>query len=307
MVWEEVPGWGYLGDQPWKELLVRDVGDMVMRDRNHPSIVIWGVRVNESPNDVELYRRTTEIAKSLDGSRPTSGSMTPGSRKDWEQNWHQDVFAFDDYHAAPDGGVGIEPPTPGVPYMLAEAVGQFNYGRGKGFDSQYRRAGDVKLQQQQAIWHAQAHNKAAADPRQCGVIAWCAFDYASLINAHNNVKCPGVADTFRIPKLGASFYQAQGDPKVRPVIQLGFYWDFGPQTPGGPGDKAAIFSNCDRLELFVNRRLHSTLYPDSANFPHLKHPPFFANLTIGGADRPELRIDGYLGKKLALSKSFSSD
>jgi len=307
MVWEEPPGWGYLGDQPWKELLVRDVGDMVTRDRNHPGIVIWGVRVNESPNDVELYRRTTALAKSLDGSRPTSGSMTPGSRKDWEQNWHEDVFAFDDYHAAPVGGVGIEPPTPGVPYMLAEAVGQFNYGRGKGFDNQYRRAGDVTLQQQQAIWHAQAHSKAAADPRQCGVIAWCAFDYASLINAHKTVKCPGIADTFRIPKLGASFYQAQGDPQVRPVIQPSFYWDFGPQTPHGPGEKAAIFSNCDRLELFVNGQRHSTLHPDSTNYPHLKHPPFFANLSIDGAGYPELRIDGYIGSGLVLSKSFSSD
>src|SRR5581483_4320670 len=153
----------------------------------------------------------------------------------------------------------------------------------------------------------QAHSKAAADPRQCGVIAWCAFDYASLINAHKTVKCPGIADTFRIPKLGASFYQAQGDPQVRPVIQPSFYWDFGPQTPHGPGEKAAIFSNCDRLELFVNGQRHSTLHPDSTNYPHLKHPPFFANLSIDGAGYPELRIDGYIGSGLVLSKSFSSD
>jgi beta-galactosidase len=307
MVWEEVPGWGYLGDQAWKELLVRDVNDMVIRDRNHPSIVIWGVRVNESPNDVDLYRQTTAIAKSLDGSRPTSGSMTPSSRKNWEQDWHEDVFAFDDYHSAPDGTVGIEAPVPGVPYLLTETVGQFNYARGKNFDNQYRRAGDVDLQQQQAIWHAQAHSKAAADPRQCGVIGWCAFDYASLINAHNMLKCPGVADTFRIPKLGASFYQAQIDPSIRPVIQPNFYWDFGPQTPAGPGDKSAIFSNCDHLELFINGRQHSTVYPDTANFPHLQHPPFFANLAASGADRPELRIDGYVGNNLVLSRSFSSN
>ena len=45
-----------------------------------------------------------------------------------------------------------------------------------------------------------------ANPRICGVIAWCAFDYASLVNSYNTVKTPGVADVFRIPKLGASFY-----------------------------------------------------------------------------------------------------
>lgn len=307
MVWEEVPGWGYIGNDAWRNLLLRDVRDMVMRDRNHPAIIIWGSRVNESANEVELYRRTKAIVKSLDDSRPTSGSMTRGSRKTWEKDWHEDVFAYDDYHAEPDGSVGIDDPVPGVPYMLAEAVGQFNYTQRKGFDSKYRRAGDVTLQQQQALRHAQAHSKAAANPRICGVIAWCGFDYASLINAYNHVKCPGVADMFRIPKLGASFYQAQGDPRSRPVIEPNFYWDFGPRTPRGPGGKAAIFSNCDRLELFIDGQRNATLHPDSANYPHLKHPPFFADLGLDGTGHPELRIDGYVDRRVVLSRSFSSD
>ena len=307
MVWEETPGWGYLGDEAWKELLVRDVGDMIVRDRNHPAIVIWGVRANESANDVTLYRRTTELAKSLDDSRPDSGSMTSESRKDWQANWHEDVFAFDDYHAQPDGSVGIEEPVPGVPYMLAEAVGQFDYTSGKGFAIRYRRAGDVGLQQVQALRHAEAHSRAGANPRICGVIAWCAFDYASLVNSYNTVKTPGIADIFRIPKLGASFYQAQCDPKVGPVIQPSFYWDFGPHTPLGPGRQAAIFSNCDRLELFLAGQRHATVYPDTVNFPHVQHPPFFADLDVDGSTRPELRIDGYVGDRLLLSRSFSSD
>src|SRR6202007_281711 len=76
MVWQETPGWGYLGDDAWKEQVVQDVREMILRDRNHPAIVIWGVRVNESKNDPPLYKRTTEIAKELDGTRATSGSMT---------------------------------------------------------------------------------------------------------------------------------------------------------------------------------------------------------------------------------------
>jgi beta-galactosidase len=191
--------------------------------------------------------------------------------------------------------------------MMAEAVGQFNYTNRKGFDAKYRRAGDVTLQQQQALRHAQAHSKTGADPRICGLIAWCGFDYASLVNPYNNVKCPGVADMFRIPKLGASFYKAQGEPSVRPVIQPNFYWDFGPQTPRGPGKQAAIFSNCDRLELFIDGKPHATLRPDAANYPHLPHPPFFVDLDLEGAAHPELRIDGYVGNRLVLTRSFSSD
>ncbi len=307
LVWEEVPGWGYLGDEAWKELLVRDVKDMVVRDRNHPAIVVWGTRVNESANDVGLYRRTRALARSLDDSRPTSGSMTPGSRKDWRRDWHEDVFAFDDYHAAPGGSVGIDEPVPGAPYLLAEAVGQFNYAKGKDFDSKYRRAGDAALQQAQAVRHAQAHSRAAANPRICGVIAWCGFDYASLVNPWHNVKCPGVADVFRIPKPGAAFYQAQVSPEVRIVIQPAFYWDFGPHTPRGPGKHAALFSNCSRLELLLDGHPYATLTPDRENFPHVLYPPFFVDLDLDGAAHPELRIDGYLGRRRVGSRSFCSD
>lgn len=303
MVWEELPGWQYLGDRAWEDRALEDVKDMVRRDRNHPAVVIWGVRINESANDPELYRKTKEAAYALDGSRPTSGTMTTRSTK----NWLQDVFAYDDYEAAPDGGAYIAEPLPGVPYLVTEAIGQFDYATRKGFNSKYRRAGDVDLQERQAILHAQAHDRGSAYPRLAGVVAWCAFDYGSLMNSYDGVKCPGIADIFRIPKLGASFYMAQVDPQIRPVIEPDFYWDFGPRTPSGPGKKAAIFSNCDRLELFVNGHLHATVYPDRANYPHTKYPPFFADLSMDGAGKPELRIDGYVGNNRVLSRSFSSD
>jgi beta-galactosidase len=307
LVWQETPGWGYLGDDAWKELLVRDVREMILRDRSRPSIVIWGTRANESENDVELYRKTKALAKSLDDTRPTSGSMTGGSRKNWKSDWHEDVFAYDDYHAASDGTVGIEDPVPGHPYMLAEAVGQYNYATAKGFTSYYRRSGDPVMLRFQALRHAQAHSKAASKPRICGVVAWCGFEYSSLVNAYHNIKHPGVADVFRIPKLGASFYLAQCDPKSRVVIEPDFYWDFGPQTPRGPGKGAAIFSNCERLEVFVGGKHHASLRPDTTNYPHLKHAPFFVDLDIDGVAHPELRVDGYINGRKALSRSFSAD
>jgi beta-galactosidase len=121
------------------------------------------------------------------------------------------------------------------------------------------------------------------------------------------VKCPGIADVFRIPKLGASFYLAQVDPAVRPVIEPNFYWDFGPQMPSGPGEHVAIFSNCERLELSIDGRRHAVLRADRSEFPHLRYPPFFVDLKMEGAAHPELRIDGYVKNKRVLSRSFSSD
>lgn len=304
MVWEEVPGWGYVGDEAWKERLVGDLTEMVTRDRNHPSIVIWGVRANESNNQPELYRKTKAIADSLDGTRQTSGTMTSDSTK----GWHQEVFAMDDYRAGPEGGPLIGAPPEGVPYLVTEAVGTYNYkDPKKGFGLKYRRTGDIFFQQAQAIWHAQAHDRAAANPRISGVLAWLSFDYESLKNAYNTVKCPGVLDIFRIPKLGASYYLAQVSPDVHPVIEPDFYWDFGARTPHGPGKNSAIFSNCGRLDLFVDGKRYVSLKPDSSRFRNTKYPPFFVDLELSGAGKPELRIDGFVGNKLVLSKSYSSD
>jgi beta-galactosidase len=307
LVWEEVPGWSYIGNAAWQDLLVRDVREMIVRDRNRPSVIIWGVRVNESNDNPELYRRTTALAKSLDDSRPASGAMVGGGpERHSTKHWAEDVFAYNDYHhIAPDFDVSLEPPLPNVPYLITEAVGQIV--GPPNVDHKYRRAGDPFLQARQAIYHAQTHDQALKDKRYAGVIAWCGFEYGSPMNSWNGVKCPGVVDIFRLPKLGASFYQSQIDPKSRPVILPNFYWDFGASTPHGPGKNAAIFSNCERLEIYLDGKQLAALQPDRAKYPHLRYPPFFCDLEIENASKPELRIDGYIGKKWILSKSFSSD
>jgi len=307
LVWEEIPGWSYIGDEAWQNLLLENVRDMIVRDRNRPSVILWGVRVNESNDNPELYRRTTALAKSLDDSRPASGAMVGGGpERHSAKHWAEDVFAYNDYHhVAPDFDVSLEPPLSNVPYLITEAIGQI-VGPPK-VDHKYRRAGDPTVQMRQAIYHAQAHDQALKDKRYAGVIAWCGLEYASPMNSANGIKCPGVVDFFRIPKLGATFYQSQIDPQIRPVILPNFYWDFGAQTPRGPGKNAAIFSNCERLKLFLNDKLITELQPDRAKFPHLKYAPFFADLDLDGANKPELRIDGFVGDKLVLSKPFSSD
>ena len=301
MVWEEIPGWQYLGDEAWKNIALQNVEEMIRRDRHHPSIIVWGTRVNESANDPELYTRTSGLAQRLDPTRQTSGSMTPSSRADWKEHWHEDVFAFDDYHTAPDGTVGIDPALPGVPYMLAEAVGQYSYGTAKNFLRRYRRAGIPEEQNAQAVLHAQAHDRAAQDERNAGVIAWCGFDYASPINAYEGVKCPGVIDSFRVPKLGASFYRSQVSPEKRVVLEPSFYWDAKLHASDG---MAAIFSNCEELHIALNGAPQAVLRPDRNAYPRLSYPPFFAVLPWKAIDGTVLKIDGYVGNKQRISRSF---
>jgi beta-galactosidase len=299
MVWQEPPGWHYLGDDAWQDLAVRDVHDMIVRDRSRPSVILWGIRLNETANDPALYARTAAVAAQLDGSRQTSGAMDIYST----HNFSADVFAFDDYHTDPAGNATLLPPLPDVPYLVTEAVGALD---GAPY---YRWTDTQRVLATQLIMHATVHDIARGNKRYAGLLGWAGFDYDSL-NGHiyQNVKWPGVVDTFRVPKPGAGLYQSQVDPRVRPVIAPGFFWDFGPNSPAtGPGPNTVVATNCDRLELFVADKHVGTALPDRDRFPHLRYPPAFADLTVTGVGLPELRIDGYVGNRLVTAKTFASD
>jgi beta-galactosidase len=308
MVWEEPPGWRYVGGGTSQALVEDDVRDMVMRDRNRPSVVIWGTRLNETSGHLDLYQRTAEIARQLDGTRQTSGAMRTHTTVDWTG----DVFAFNDYHADAAGNATLLPPLNGVPYLVSEAVGTLD-------GVQYFRWTDPgTVLARQAAMHAQVHEIAQADPRYCGLLGWTGFDYAS-IHGHiwDNLKWPGIADTFRVPKPGAAFYRSQVDPRVQPVILPVFFWDSGPDAmPGAGGQASMIATNCDRLEIYAGALHAATGLPDMARFGHLAYPPVFINLTInpvfadlmaGRTGLPELRIDGYVRGRHVASRRMSAD
>jgi len=307
MAWEEAPGWGYLGDDAWKALAYRDIGEMIVRDRNHPSIIVWGARLNETPNDTAFYTSTNELAHALDDSRPTAGAMA-GQRL--TTDYQQDVFGEDDYSSVtgPDGlkEPVLQPPVSGAgkPYLVSEAVGTLS-----GPAIYYRRTDPQAVQQGQATAHARVHDLAAADDSYCGLLAWSGFDYPSGSgNQYRGVKYTGVVDLFRIPKPGAAIYQAQAHPRVRPVIAPAFYWDFGPQSPVTALPAAMICANLDRLEVYVGGAHFATLTPDREGYPHLAYPPSFADFrVVDGSGLPELRIDGYLGEEKAASRCLSGD
>jgi beta-galactosidase len=307
LVWEETPGWQHLGGQAWQDLVLQNVRDMVVRDRNRPSVIVWGTRLNETPDSPGLYARTRQLARELDGSRPSSGTMTRQSTRDWSE----DVFAFDDYRML-DEHAALRPPLDGVPYLVTEAVGVLNG------PPAYRWADPDDRLAVQALLHAEAHNTAQSDPRYAGLLGWCAVDYASLNGGGriwDNLKTPGVTDTFRVAKPGAAFYRSQADPGEGPVILPAFGW--GPGR-AGPDQVATIFTNCDRLEIYIGGQHAVTGLPDRQRFAGLAHPPVFADLTVSASRDllpglpqvpvlPELRIDGYLGGRKVAATFMSAD
>jgi beta-galactosidase len=300
MVWQEPPGWAYVGDAAWQAIMLQNVHDMVIRDRSRPSVIVWATRPNECANHPVLYAQARELAYQLDGSRQTTGAMDAYSLS----GWAEDVFAYDDYQHS-GGNAKLEPPMPGVPYLVSEAVGALDG------SPTYRWADSGAVLAEQALLHAQVHNIAQSDPRYAGLLGWAGIDYASYCGGRriwDGLKTPGVVDTFRVAKPGAAFYRSQRDPSAHPVILPVFFWDFGPGSPPfGPGPDAMIATNLDRLEIYVDGYHVATGTPDTARFGSLAHPPVFADLLVDGSSLPELRIDGYLGGKLAASVRMSAD
>jgi beta-galactosidase len=301
MVWEEAPGWHTLGGAPFEEAFLENVRDMVLRDRNRPSVIVWGTRLDETYDYPTLYAQARSLAYQLDGTRQTTGAMGTQSTV----GWAEDVFAYNDYSSV-DGQATLKPPLTYVPYMISEAVGTIV---GAPF---YRWIDTSQTLQLQGQLHALVHDLAATDEHYAGLLAWCAIDYASLLSGDriwHALKWPGVLDTFRVPKPGACVYRAQQNPSAAPVILPAFYWDFGPSSPPtGPGPNTLIATNCEQLALYLDGAPFATATPDRATYGNLPYPPAFVDLTVpNGSSLPELRIDGYLSGRVVTSLTMVSN
>ncbi len=285
LVLEEIPGWQHIGEQDWQDLSVRNVGDMIRRDWNHPSIILWGVRINESQDDHIFYTRTNQVAHSLDDSRQTGGI-----RYLYNSELLEDVFTMNDF------GFPLRPPNHPL-YLNTEFNGHMF--STKSFDQVERVA-------EHTLRHARVHNQLASDPRYAGGIGWCAFDYNTHANfgSGDRICYHGVSDIFRIPKAAAGFYKSQCDPEEEIVIEPGFFWSQGDHSTAGGVGTVPICSNCDHLKIYVADRLHTEADPDRTTYGHLKYPPFLVRIT----DRPawgDLKIEGYIAGKLVKTVTLS--
>jgi beta-galactosidase len=288
LVLEEIPGWQYIGDQAWQDISVDNVSRMVRRDWNHPSVVLWGVRINESRDNHDFYTRTNAMAHKLDPTRQTGGI-----RYFQESEFLEDVFTMNDF------GWPLKPPNH-PRYLNTEFVGH---------TYPVKTVDDNVRQREHTIRHARVHDQLASNPQYAGGIGWCAFDYNthSDFGAGDRICYHGVADIFREPKPAAGFYKSQCDPGEEIVLEPAFHW--------APGDEALRFtiamicSNCDHLKLYVKNKgdweLFAEADPDREQFAHLQYAPFSIDLTKTAKNWGDLRVDGYLKGQQVVSRTYS--
>ena len=234
LVLEEIPGWQHIGDQAWQDIAVDNVGRMIRRDWNHPSIILWGVRINESQDNHDFYTRTNALAHQLDPTRQTGGI-----RYLYDSELLEDVFTMNDF------GFPLRPPNHPL-YLNTEFVGH---------TYPTKTIDNIERLREHTLRHARIHDQLASDPQYAGGIGWCAFDY----NTHGNfgsgdrICYHGVTDIFREPKPAAGFYKSQCDPDEEIVLEPAFHWARGDENVGFTN--ALVCSNCDHLKFYVNGKL----------------------------------------------------
>ena len=270
LVFTEMPGWQYVGDENWKSIACESVAEMVCQYRNHPSIILWGVRINESGDDDAFYERTNKIAHSLDRSRATGGV-----RCIKKSSLLEDVYTYNDFsHAGNNPGVVTkEEATSDVnkPYLISEYGGHMY--PTKCFDDEEHRLSH-------AVRHARVINDMLGEDDIAGCFGWCMFDYNTHkdFGSGDRICYHGVMDMFRNPKAAAYVYASQGDEED--VLYVTSSVEIGDHPSCTVGD-FYVFTNADSVRLYKNEQLIREYTHEDSPFTNMVHPPILINDRVG--------------------------
>lgn len=268
LVFTEIPGWQHIGGDAWKAQALENTREMVLQGRNHPSIFLWGVRINESADDDEFYRRTNEIAHRLDPTRPTGGV-----RNFAHSHLLEDVYTYNDFsHHGDNRGCaarGSITREKDKGYLISEYNGHMF--PTKAFDCEDKRL-------EHALRHARVLSDAAKGEGIAGSFGWCMFDYNTHrdFGSGDRVCYHGVMDMFRNPKLAAAVYASQR--RDAPVLEVSSGMDIG-EHPAGALGTVAVFTNADRVDVYRNDLPAGSFFP-AAEYHGLAHPPVLIDDTV---------------------------
>jgi len=268
LVWEEVPNLAvhiypppeegyepvYTTRFPWllMENIKSQLKEMVARDRNRPSVIIWGFADDLSPyRYAEDFVELSDYTHTLDPARWTAGRcphvtdiMDATSFRDLLQahkEHPEKMYIWNEWGAIPCERNREEPALLARGRIRAIA------------DSEMALVQEGYLMQWNALpW--------------LGTAKWCMFDSGEpngsctptlweQDDGRLSLRWPfndylGVSDMWRIPKNAYFFLQSQWTEK--PMIHIVGHWTW-PKDVGRPRN-VRVYSNCDTVELFLNGR-----------------------------------------------------
>ena len=275
LVFTEFPGWQHIGDEEWKRQAMQNLKEMIVQYRNHPSIILWGVRINESQDDDVFYGETNRVAHELDDTRATGGV-----RMLKKSHLLEDVYTYNDFlHDGRHPGCNPKrkvTPDMKKPYLISEYNGHMF--PTKPFDDEEHRT-------EHAIRHANVLNAVAQEPDIAGSFGWCMFDYNTHkdFGSGDRICYHGVMDMFRNPKLSAAVYASQKTPRSPSdiVLEVSSGMALG-DLPGGVPTACWVFTNAESVRLYRGNDYIAEFTPDRhGRFAAMTHPPIEINDFVG--------------------------
>jgi len=239
----------------------RDLADMIRRDRNHPSIVLWSIGNEEFftqwlPSSVRVTRTLRDDVHRLDPTRPVTLAVCfwnplinkpePIERSPLPSP-ELDVMGFNymgefwgPYQAA----------HPGQPTTVTEASTPSQTRGCYETDDARGRLGWLDPRSNGSA--AEDHwRRVATEPFLSGLFLWTGFDYRGEPSPHGWPAISsqfGILDTCGFPKDTAFYYRAMW--RDEPLVHILPHWNW-PDRVGRPL-RVACYTNCPEVELFVN-------------------------------------------------------
>ncbi len=255
----------------WDEWHKRDLEDMILRDRNHPSIIAWSIG-NEIPEQfdttgIQITRDLAAIVKALDKTRPVTAALTETdpAKNNLYKSGALDLLSFNYKH---EEYLKFPERYPGECMIASENMSALSTRGHYDFPSDSVRIwppahkepfdGNADLTASSfdnciAYWGATHEDTWAVVKNNAfipGMFIWSGFDY---IGEPLPYPYParstylGIIDLCGFPKDVYYMYQSEWTDKT--MLHLFPYWNW---TEGQVIDLWAYYNNADEVELLVN-------------------------------------------------------
>jgi beta-galactosidase len=272
--------------------------ETILRDRNHPSIILWsvgnenlnGATVDEWRAVTEIERQVAAVAKSEDPTRPTAVAIDQFGHADEVglmdvvdvvgcniyRGWYGGEF--DDFGKVIDD---VHRKHPTKPLIISE----YGADMGLGLHTEHPQRYDFS-EEWGCLFHESYLNQMAERPYLSGSLIWNIFDFGVEARMHQSIphlNQKGMYDYYRRPKDVYYLYVSRWTSKPMAYI-VSHTWR---ERQGAPGEQKTIkvYSNCDRVEFFLNGRSLG-----------MKAQPFAWPVVLRSGDN-ELRAVGHKGSE----------
>ena len=279
----------------WHE---REITDMVLRDRNHPSVVMWSIgnEIKEqwfpgSTSGGEIARELVGIIKKYDTTRPTTSAFN--FSRDAEKKGMTAAVDVVGFNYTIDAYDEFKKKHPDWAYIASETASQFD-SRGVyhfTLDTLVKTFSDFQTSAFDDAGGGSTHKEAwlavKNRPFISGMFIWTGFDYLGEPSPYEKSAVSSYYGSFDLcgfPKDSYYFYKSQWTKD--PMVHLLPHWNW----KSGQIIDVVAYTNCDEVRLFLNNQpLETKNFKDTTKLSLRWKVPFTAGT---------LKAEGYRDGRL---------